>query len=219
MKNQPLLQIKNLNLGYGHKKVLRDLSLELYPGEILGIVGSSGGGKALIKGHYRPASCQCDHLRRPAALAWARSFSRRFQTRQPAGTGNIHDLSRPCGVAVSRADHRCANLYHAAGAGPQKRCGCFSGSVTGAGQSWISPAPSLFRQLPCQLSGGMNQRCLYRFGVVVTTDTAISRRANFRFGRAHPANYLEAIGTADARLWHCPAHCFPQYLRVSPDRR
>lgn len=48
MKNQPLLQIKNLNLCYGHKKVLRDLSLDLYPGEILGIVGSSGGGKSTL---------------------------------------------------------------------------------------------------------------------------------------------------------------------------
>lgn len=44
---QPLLEIKNVNLSIGSTHVLRDLSLSLYPGEVLGLVGESGCGKSM----------------------------------------------------------------------------------------------------------------------------------------------------------------------------
>ena len=36
---QPLLTIQDLSAGYGGKTVIRDISLTLMPGEILGVVG------------------------------------------------------------------------------------------------------------------------------------------------------------------------------------
>ena len=45
-KQQPLLQINNLSLAYGVKEILKAVQLTVCPGEILGIVGSSGGGKS-----------------------------------------------------------------------------------------------------------------------------------------------------------------------------
>ena len=55
---EPLLEIKEVSKSFGAKKVLDNLSLELYPGEIVGLVGRSGCGKStLIKilvGYYRP---------------------------------------------------------------------------------------------------------------------------------------------------------------------
>lgn len=47
-KQQQLLQINNLSLAYGAKEILKAVQLTVCPGEILGIVGSSGGGKSTL---------------------------------------------------------------------------------------------------------------------------------------------------------------------------
>ena len=45
---QPLLEISNMEVCYSGKPVVRDLSLTIEPGEILGIVGESGSGKSTV---------------------------------------------------------------------------------------------------------------------------------------------------------------------------
>ena len=45
---QPLLTIQDLSAGYGGKTVIRDISLTLMPGEILGVVGESGSGETTL---------------------------------------------------------------------------------------------------------------------------------------------------------------------------
>lgn len=55
--NPPLIQIKGLNTGYNdsiffgasrYHEVLRDVNIDIYPGEILGLIGSSGCGKTTL---------------------------------------------------------------------------------------------------------------------------------------------------------------------------
>lgn len=56
----PLLSIKNLNVNYGSIKALRNVSLDVYEGEVITLIGSNGAGKTTtlraISGLIKPVS-------------------------------------------------------------------------------------------------------------------------------------------------------------------
>ena len=47
MKN-PIISIKHLAKSFGKKEVLKDINLDIYPGEVVSIIGSSGSGKSTM---------------------------------------------------------------------------------------------------------------------------------------------------------------------------
>ena len=46
--SQAILEVNNLTAGYGDTEVLHDVSLAVYPAEVIGIVGQSGSGKTSL---------------------------------------------------------------------------------------------------------------------------------------------------------------------------
>lgn len=89
---KPLLQLKQVGQNFGGLSALSDVSLDIYPGEILGLIGPNGAGKTtlvnVVTGVYRPSTGRIffgdkriDHLK--AHVTSRMGISRTFQVMQP----------------------------------------------------------------------------------------------------------------------------------------
>ncbi|HRX26297.1 MAG TPA: ATP-binding cassette domain-containing protein, partial [Aminivibrio sp.] len=47
-KKQPLLSVRELHVSYGAIKAVRGFNLDVYPGEIVCVIGSNGAGKSTL---------------------------------------------------------------------------------------------------------------------------------------------------------------------------
>jgi simple sugar transport system ATP-binding protein len=45
---EPLIQVRNLDLNFGLFRALKDISVDFYPGELVGLVGDNGAGKTTL---------------------------------------------------------------------------------------------------------------------------------------------------------------------------
>jgi len=45
---QPLVKLQNLSAGYNNQPVIRDVNLEIYPEDFIGVIGPNGGGKTTL---------------------------------------------------------------------------------------------------------------------------------------------------------------------------
>ena len=149
-KQQPLLQINNLSLAYGAKEILKAVHLTVCPGEILGIVGSSGGGKSTLLKTLTgllPANAVItggEILWQGRSLLSGRKLSMIFQD----PTASLYPLqtigSQICTMLQAQGQFdKAASLQSAA--------------QVLAGLDFSKPQ-AILNSYPFQLSGGMNQR-------------------------------------------------------------
>src|SRR5438046_7821492 len=59
---EPILRVDGVSAGYGRFEVLHDVSLEVFPGEVVAIIGPNGAGKSTVlktvMGFLRPSAGQ-----------------------------------------------------------------------------------------------------------------------------------------------------------------
>lgn len=159
MIDMPLLSVESLHKSFGRQAACRDISLELWPGEVLGIVGESGSGKSTllnaVAGRVQPDAGKV--LYRTAAgeivdLAIASDAARRHLMRTEWGFVQQHARD---GLRMDFSAG--ANIGERLMALGQKHYG----DLRQTALDWLKAveiAPERIDHLPVTFSGGMQQR-------------------------------------------------------------
>ncbi|MFN4274967.1 MAG: ABC transporter permease subunit [Ferrovibrio sp.] len=89
---EPLLQVRGLSKAFSGVKALNDVTLEVYKGEILGLIGPNGSGKStfinVVSGHYKPTAGEILFEGRSLARLDAHRFAQ-------AGIARTYQIPRP----------------------------------------------------------------------------------------------------------------------------
>lgn len=155
----PLLQVRNVSKRYGNRIAVQDVSLDLWPGEVLAIVGESGSGKSTL-------------LNAMAARSVPDAGSVRFHTRDQ-GLQDVLALSEAQRRLLARTDwgfvHQNAadglRMNVSAGANVGERLMALGqrhyGRLREEAAQWLQRVeidPARIDDAPQTFSGGMRQR-------------------------------------------------------------
>jgi putative phosphonate transport system ATP-binding protein len=156
---QPLLIADGLSKWYGRQLGCRDISLELYEGEVLAVVGESGSGKStllhLLAGQLAPSAGEVRYRMRDGVtrdLAALSEAERRFLARTDWGYVQ-QDASLGLRMAVSAGGNIGERLMAVGWR--------HYGQIRGAAESWLDRVeidPARIDEAPSRYSGGMRQR-------------------------------------------------------------
>ncbi|WP_394619237.1 ATP-binding cassette domain-containing protein [Lentzea sp. JNUCC 0626] len=149
----PLLELKNLTVHYGHKRVVHDVNLTLAPGQTLGLAGESGSGKSTLAMsvlRLLPKTARVDGEillggEDVRTMAWGRLRAVRWASASVVFQGAMHSLN-----PVHRVGDQIAEPMRLHGTG---------GSVADLLDQVELPQDKA-RAYPHELSGGQKQRVM-----------------------------------------------------------
>ncbi len=159
MNHASLLEVRELTLGYGGAPACEAVSFDLYPGEVLGIVGESGAGKSSVlkglSGQLPPTAGTVRFRTRDGALAdvWRMDESARRQLLR-SDWGVIHQNPRDGLRFGVSAGGNVGERLMAVGARHY-------GDIRAQAAHWLTEVEIPLERLdddPAGFSGGMQQR-------------------------------------------------------------
>ena len=56
-KNKPIFELKDVSKSFDGRPILKKISIDMYPGEIVGLLGPNGSGKSTLYNYYRSTYC------------------------------------------------------------------------------------------------------------------------------------------------------------------
>jgi putative phosphonate transport system ATP-binding protein len=158
-RDGPMLEVRGLGKSHGSRLGCRDVSFDLWPGEVLGVVGESGSGKSTL------LNCLCARLVPDTG-------SVRFRSRRH-GLADIHHLSEADRRRLSCTDWGVVHQYPrdglrmavSAGGNIGERLMAVGarhyGRIRKAAEEWLERVEidiGRIDDLPRSFSGGMQQR-------------------------------------------------------------
>ena len=200
-----LVEVQDLSVAFGNKRVVDGVSFTLERGETLALVGESGSGKSvtalsllqlLPSGGNNPRAASCwtgaDDRRRcrhPASRT-RRLAGMVFQ--EPMNSLNpLHRIGRQ--VAEAMTLHRRMPAHSL-----RERV------IDVLSQAGFADAEHRLEAFPHQLSGGQRQRVMIAMALANNPGAADRRRTDHRVGRHHPGADFEVAGGCEAAPeWHC----------------
>jgi putative phosphonate transport system ATP-binding protein len=159
MSDAPLLSARSVTKRFGGRTACRDVSFDLWPGEVLGIVGESGSGKTTL------LNCLAGRLTPDAGSVAYETAS--------MGTVDVHGLSEARRRLLARTEWGFVNqdardglrMGVSAGANIGERLMAIGarhyGEIRGAASDWLTRVEIDLDRLddrPTTFSGGMRQR-------------------------------------------------------------
>lgn len=156
----PLLEVRGLTRFYGKRLGCRDVSFDLWPGEVMGIVGESGSGKSTL------LACLSARLE-PSAGHVA------YAGRSGGGLSDLYAMNEPERRALMRTDWGIVHqnprdglrMDVSAGANVGERLMAVGarhyGAIRAQAAEWLNKVeidPARIDDLPQTFSGGMQQR-------------------------------------------------------------
>ncbi|WP_207312311.1 ATP-binding cassette domain-containing protein [Lentzea alba] len=150
---KPSLELKNLSVHYGHKRVVHDVNLALEPGQTLGLAGESGSGKSTVAMSVLRLLPRTAHVEGEILLdgddvrtmSWGRLRAVRWASASIVFQGAMHSLN-----PVQRVGEQIAEPMRLHGTG---------GSV-GELLEQVELPLGKARAYPHELSGGQKQRVM-----------------------------------------------------------
>ncbi|MFA7494715.1 MAG: ATP-binding cassette domain-containing protein [Acidithiobacillus sp.] len=155
----PALSVRDLHLSFGAQPVLRGVSLDLWPGEILGVVGESGSGKStllnVLYGMLAPSMGAVQITSAEGKICALQSLSRhQLRQAQRSAWGYVYQNPRDAlRMEISAGGNVVERLM---------AMGCHHyGTLRTEALRWLEKVeidPARMDELPGQFSGGMLQR-------------------------------------------------------------
>ena len=155
----PLLTVENLTKRFGPRAACRDISLELWPGEVLGVVGESGSGKTTL------LNCLSARMRPDAGTVCYRQRDGQMRDVFALSEPERRMLMRTDWAYVHQNPRDGLRMNVSGGANVGERLMAVGashyGNIRGAALDWLGKVEietSRIDDLPARYSGGMQQR-------------------------------------------------------------